>query len=255
MPQVNTLAIDIAPSNDYSSAQSGNSVGQNSSSKDFSQVIDEHYQVQQSGNKSESSGNKSKTTTDTHSDKVSSPDKSDVSEETIKEKSPESVADKKIVEESNNEQVTSTKKVSTNENAEAQSSHVTGSSEKTKIDNIDQPVVTEGTDNSQASAEQLISLLSASEKILSSESSQQKSIIKESEPVAQEKSQTKTDIDALLRQVLLGNDKKQKSENIATDKSSTDTNAKQQATAEVNVGQVVNKVEPKKSRAKKQVNV
>ncbi|NQZ22313.1 MAG: flagellar hook-length control protein FliK [Colwellia sp.] len=240
MPQVNTLAIDIAPSNDYSSAQSGKSAAQNSASKDFSQVIDEHYQVQQSGKKSESSGNSTKNYTDTHADNTSSSAKNEAGNTPIKDKYPKNVADKKIIEENNTEQVTSAKP-STNENSESENSHSTDISEQSKSDNIVQTPVTKDIDNSQTSAEQLISLLSASEKILSTENKQQKSVNKESELKGQEKNQTKTDIDALLRQVLLGNDKKQSSERITTDTSSNDVSSKPKVTAEVNIGEIVNK--------------
>ncbi len=240
MPQVNTLAIDIAPSNDYSTAQSGKSAAQNSSSKDFSQVIDEHYQVQQSGKKSESSGNNSKTSADTHTDKTSSSTKNDVGNKSAKDKSSDSVSDKKVVEDNKNEQVTSTK-ASTNENAEAENSRSTDITDKPKSDTVDQTPIKADIDNSQTSAEQLISLLSASEKILSTEGKKQENVIKESEPKTQDKNQTKTDIDALLRQVLLGNDKKQSSESISTDESSSDVINKSKATAEVNIGQIVNK--------------
>ncbi len=64
MPQVNTLAIDIAPSKDFSPVLSGASSSSKNSNKDFSKVIDEHYQSQKSGNKPEPSGNKSKLETE-----------------------------------------------------------------------------------------------------------------------------------------------------------------------------------------------
>ncbi len=240
MPQVNTLAIDIAPSNEYSSAQSGKSASQNSASKDFSQVIDEHYQVQQSGKKNESSGNNSKTSADTHTDKTSPSAQNDADNNSIKDKSSDNVPDTKVVENNKNEQVTSTK-VSTNENAEAENSRSTDVTENPKGDIVDKTAVKADIDISQTSAEQLISLLSASEKILSTEDKKQESVNKDSEQKTQDKHQTKTDIDALLRQVLLGNDKKQSSESISTDKSSSDVINKSKATAEVNVGQIVNK--------------
>ena len=240
MPQVNTLAIDIAPSNDYSSAQSGKSAAPNSASKDFSQVIDEHYQVQKSGKKSESSGNNSKNPADIHVSKTSSSVKNEAGNTPVKDKSAKSVTDKKVVEDNKNEQVTSTK-ASTNENDDSENSHSTDVTEQPKSDNVVQTPVTDDIDNSPTSAEQLISLLSASEKILSAENKQQKSINIESEPKVKEKNQTNTDIDALLRQVLLGNDKKQSAESIATDKSSNDVSSKPKVTAEANIGQIVNK--------------
>ena len=54
MPQVNTLAIEIAPSNNFSPVQSGATSSSKNSNKDFSQVIEQHYksqQTQQSGKK------------------------------------------------------------------------------------------------------------------------------------------------------------------------------------------------------------
>jgi len=240
MPQVNTLAIDIAPSNEYSSAQSGKSASQNSASKDFSQVIDEHYQVQQSGKKNEASGNNSKTSPDTHTDKTSPSAQNDADDSSIKDKSSDSVPDTKVVEDNKNEKVTPTK-VSTNENSDAENSRSTEVTDKAKGDAVEQTPVKVDSDISQTSAEQLISLLSASEKILSTEGKKQESVNKDSEAKTQDKNQAKTDIDALLRQVLLGNDKKQSSESISTDKSSSDVINKSKATAEVNVGQIVNK--------------
>ena len=72
MPQVNTLAIEIAPSNNFSPVQSGATSSSKNSNKDFSQVIEQHYksqQTQQSGKKQEASGNKVKLDTDVKPEK------------------------------------------------------------------------------------------------------------------------------------------------------------------------------------------
>jgi len=233
MPQVNTLAIDIAPSNDYSSAQSENSAAKNSSSKDFSQVIDQHYQAQQSGKKNETSGNNSKVSSGTRADKSSSSAKTEASNTSIKDKSSDEITETKVAEENNTEQVTAAKP-SAKENADSESHRSKDVTEQPKGETVAQSPVITGSDNSQTSAEQLISLLSASEKILSDGGEKQEIVVKESVPKVQEKNQTKTDIDALLRQVLSGNDKKQNTDDFTTDKSSNAGAIKSQFATETN---------------------
>jgi flagellar hook-length control protein FliK len=240
MPQVNTLAIDIAPSNDYSSAQSEKSAAKNSSSKDFSQVIDQHYQAQQSGKKSEASGNNSKNSSNIRADKTSSSAKTEASNASIKDKSSDEVTETKVTEENNTEQVTAAKP-SAKENADSENHRSKDVTEQPKNETVTQASVAASTDNSKTSAEQLISLLSASEQILSSEGTKQ-----ESESKLQEKNQPKTDIDALLRQVLIGNDKKQNSGDAPTDKSNNTGTNKSQVARETNNGSTISKekIEP-----------
>jgi len=218
MPQVNTLAIDIAASNDYSSAQSGKSTSKNDSSKDFSQVIDEHYQAQQSGKKSESRGNNSKTSTDSNADKTTAPSKNEASNTQIKDKSSDASEDKKVSEENDTEQVTSTNPIA-KETPDSDKTRSTDGNEPSKNETVAQAEVGASADDSKTSAEQLIALLSASGKILSNEGKNQESVNKDNQSQTEEKHQTKTDVDALLRQVLSGNDKKQNSEDSVTDKS------------------------------------
>jgi len=213
MPQVNTLAIDVAPSNDFSPAQSGTSNSAKKSNQDFAQVIDQHYQSQQSGKNQENSGNKVKTAADLSAEKNTSHEKIINTDVQLEEKGSDTVseskADAETSEQKDVEQLTRADKAaneitvpqesSTKETAEHQDMELPN-----KVSNIiDSP-------------EQLMSFLSASQKILNSEvgnvntataplSENIAAVDSDNKNKGNNGSNEKTEIDALLKQVLGGN--------------------------------------------------
>ena len=215
MPQVNTIAIDIAPSNDFSSVQSGATSSSKNSNKDFSQVIEQHYQSQQtkeSGKKQETSGNKSKLDTEVQPEKenvqgkrpsheVQSP-KNETGTEVDNE------VNKEVTEKSHSGDKDTNEKVIQSDNAEKKP---TEKKDAVSIDVNNAPLPT---DKIEDSAQQLMSLLSASDKILTGDL---KGVSKET-PIDHKKLSKenvdytvseKTELDALLKQVLGGNNKKE----------------------------------------------
>lgn len=213
MPQVNTIAIDIAPSNDFSSVQSGATNSSKNSNKDFSQVIEQHYksqQTQESGKKHETSGNKSKLDTSVQ------PEKENIQEKTpsLEVQSPqnetgtevENEVNKEEIEQSRSSDKDTNKKTVQTDNAQKKST------EKTDVVLIDVNNATSPANKIEDSTQQLMSLLSASDKILTDDV---KGVSKET-PIDHKKISVenvdhkvseKTELDALLKQVLGGNKK------------------------------------------------
>jgi flagellar hook-length control protein FliK len=215
MPQVNTIAIDIAPSNDFSSVQSGATNSSKNSNKDFSQVIEQHYksqQTQESGKKHETSGNKSKLDTSVQ------PEKEDIQEKTpsLEVHSPQketgtevdNEVTKEEIEQSRSSDKDTNKKTVQSDNAQKKPT------EKTDLVLIDVNNATLPANKIEDSTQQLMSLLSASDKILTDDV---KDVSKET-PIDHKKISVenvdhkvsdKTELDALLKQVLGGNNKKE----------------------------------------------
>jgi flagellar hook-length control protein FliK len=215
MPQVNTIAIDIAPSNDFSSVQSGATNSSKNSNKDFSQVIEQHYksqQTQESGKKHETSGNKSKLDTSVQ------PEKEDIQEKTpsLEVHSPQketgtevdNEVTKEEIEQSRSSDKDTNKKTVQSDNAQKKPT------EKTDLVLIDVNNATSPANKIEDSTQQLMSLLSASDKILTDDV---KDVSKET-PIDHKKISVenvdhkvsdKTELDALLKQVLGGNNKKE----------------------------------------------
>ena len=185
MPQVNIIAIDVAPSNDFSSVQSGATSSSKNSNKDFAQVIEQHYksqQTQQSGKKQETSGNKSKLDTDVQPEKDNVQGKSASREAQSTESETGKVTDDEV----KTEKLLSSEKDRNNTSIPA--------------------------NKEDDSTQQLMSLLSASDKILKDDVKSDSTVtsndnIKLPTAHVERKIPEKTELDALLKQVLGGNNK------------------------------------------------
>jgi len=237
MPQVNTLVIDIAPSKDFSPALSGASSSSKNSNKDFSKVIDEHYQSQESGKKQESSGNKSKLETEVIAKNESVDDKSLTTKVQPKEHEIGSVSDEEMGAE-------------IDESANAEQRLATGKSKNinaAQLDNIETEVAKHKGDvvinvNNESSApakldnstEKLMSFLSASQKILTGDVKSDSA----NTPQVNEKKLTVdsgtehkeiTELDLLLKQVLgvSNKDKSAKTTDNSTESNDDKTLTKQ----------------------------
>ena len=217
MPQVNTIAIDLAPSNDFSSVQSGATSSSKNSNKDFSQVIEQHYQsqkTQQSGKKQETSGNKSKLDIEVHPEKENVQGKPSSREVQSPKSETGTDADNEVNVEETDKSFSSDK--NTNEKTVQVESSQKKSTEKNDVVLIDANNAPLPANKVEDSTQQLMSLLSASDKILNDDV---KSDSKET-PIDNKKISTanvdhkiseKTELDALLKQVL-GESNKEKSE-------------------------------------------
>jgi flagellar hook-length control protein FliK len=220
MPQVNTIAIDVAPSNDFSSVQSGATSASKNSNKDFSQVIEQHYQsqkTQQSGKKQQTSGNNSKLDTEVKSEKENVQGKSSSREAKSTEREAGSVAGDEIkTEKSLTSDKDNNDKIVPLDNSQKEAV------EKKDVVLIDVNNTALPANKGEDNAEQLMSLLSASDKILNDDVKSDSTVTlsdnkKLSTEHVERKLPEKTELDALLKQVLGGNDK-EKAE-IADDKS------------------------------------
>jgi len=223
MPQVNTLAIDVAPSNDFSPTQSGSSNSAKKSNQDFAQVIDQHYQSQQSGKNQENSGNKVKATADTSAEKSTNHEKIANTDTQSKEKVSDTVSEPKAEtetgEQKDDAQLTRVDKAA-NEKTAQQESRTTETVEHQEMGSANK------VSNIVDGPEQLMSFLSASQKILSSDVKNVNSAAaqlneKTTAVESEKKSNEETEIDALLKQVLTGNNPskaKQESEALPNDK-------------------------------------
>ncbi|MBA6264360.1 flagellar hook-length control protein FliK [Colwellia sp. Bg11-12] len=233
MPQVNTLAIDIAPSKDFSSVQSGATGSSKNSNKDFAQMVDQHYQNQQSGKKQETSGNKTKVDAESNPVNKSAPSKDKelgtVSDEEINTEIDESESAEKLP--SDDQDINERKDQL--ENAQKEEPE----QKSAIVVNVNNESPT--SKNTESSTEQLMSFLSASQKILSDGVKGENTVT----PINNEKlstlesagkQQEKTELEVLLKQVLGGNDKV-KTETIEDNsvKSNTDKNVAEQLKVQV----------------------
>jgi flagellar hook-length control protein FliK len=233
MPQVNTLAIDIAPSKDFSSVQSGATGSSKNSNKDFAQMVDQHYQNQQSGKKQETSGNKTKVDAESNPVNKSAPSKDKelgtVSDKEINTEIDESESAEKLP--SDDQDINERKDQL--ENAQKEEPE----QKSAIVVNVNNESPT--SKNKESSTEQLMSFLSASQKILSDGVKGENTVT----PINNEKlstlesagkQQEKTELEVLLKQVLGGSDKV-KTETIKDNsvKSNTDKNVAEQLKVQV----------------------
>jgi flagellar hook-length control protein FliK len=234
MPQVNTLAIDIGPSKDFSSVQSGATGSSKNSNKDFAQMVDQHYQNQQSGKKQETSGNKTKVDAESNPVNKGAPSKDKelgtVADEEINTEIDESESAEKLP--SDDQDINERKDQLANDQKEEpeQKSAI--------VVNVNNESTT--SQNIESSTEQLMSFLSASQKILSDGVKGENTVT----PINNEKlstlesvgkQQEKTELEVLLKQVLGGNDKV-KTEKIEDNsvKSNADKNVASKSAALIN---------------------
>jgi flagellar hook-length control protein FliK len=218
MPQVNIITLDVAPSNDFSPVQSGAKSSSPNPKKDFAQVIDQHYQSQQSGKKQETSGNKTKLESDVTTEKDTVQEKSSTTGVQPEDKESGPVSDddlgKEVSVTSKSKDVD--QKIPDDKKTGEKTFQLENSKQETSEQTIDVliNVNTESTapKSIENSTEQLMSLLSASQKILNGDVKNEAII----PPVTSEKSSTvegvnkqkeNTELDALLKQVLGGNNK------------------------------------------------
>ncbi|NQZ86980.1 MAG: flagellar hook-length control protein FliK [Colwellia sp.] len=210
MPQVNIIAIDVAPSNDFSSVQSGATSSSKNSNKDFAQVIEQHYksqQSQQSGKKQETSGNKSKLDTDVQPEKDNVQGKSSSREAQSTESETGKVTDDEV----KTEKLLSSEKDS-NEKTVQLESRQKEPTEKQEVVLFDVNNTSLPANKEDDSTQQLMSLLSASDKILNDDVKSDSTVtsndnIKLPTAHVERKIPEKTELDALLKQVLGGNNK------------------------------------------------
>jgi flagellar hook-length control protein FliK len=224
MPQVNIITIDIAPSNDFSPVQSGAKSSSKNSNKDFSQVIEQHYQSQQSGKNQETSGNKAKLDNSTLIEKENVRENHSPTGVQSKEKELGTVSDDEISAE-----------IQVNEETEKLLSSDKSSNEKAgRIDNSQKEIIDDkgvviinanyestSSQNIEDSAEQLMSFLSASQQTLKNEvkiestattlNNEKLSLVE-----GDSKQRNKTEFDLLLKQVLGGKNKTESAENDST---------------------------------------
>lgn len=220
MPQVTPLAIDISPSKDFSPVQSGAISTSKNSSKDFAQMVDQHYQSQQSGKKQQASGNNMKLASEINAEKKASQEKFSKTDVQPKEKEMGGVSDENVNTEINQSEAsqrlpyddTATRKKNVRvENSQEE----TPEHKASGLSNLD--TNSTAPENTDKSTEQLMSLLSASQQLLNdtvkndgaipSQLNEKPSIV-----VAGSHQQEKTQLAAMLRQVLGGNSQ----ENVAT---------------------------------------
>lgn len=219
MPQVNTIAIDLAPSNDFSSVQSGATSSSKNSNKDFSQVIEQHYQsqkTQQSGKKQETSGNKSKLDTEVQPEKENVQGKPSSQEAQPTKSETGTVADDEVNIDETEKSLSSDK--DTNEKTVQIESSQKEPTEKKDVVLIDVNNTSLPANKVEDSTQQLMSLLSAADKILNDDIKGNSTVTqidnkKLSTANVDHKLQEKTELDALLKKVLGGNDK-EKADNI-----------------------------------------
>jgi flagellar hook-length control protein FliK len=220
MPQVTPLAIDISPSKDFSPVQSGAISISKNSTKDFAQMVDQHYQSQQSGKKQQASGNNMKLASEINAEKKAPQEKSSTTDVQPKEKEMGGVSDEKVNTEINQSEAsqrlpyddtaTSEKNVRVENSQEETPEH-----KASELINLD--TNSTAPENTDKSTEQLMSLLSASQQLLNdtvkndgaipSQLNEKASIV-----VAGSHQQEKTQLAAMLRQVLGGNSQ----ENVAS---------------------------------------
>jgi flagellar hook-length control protein FliK len=233
MPQLNTLAIDIAPSKDFSSVQSGATGSSKNSNKDFAQMVDQHYQNQQSGKKQETSGNKAKVDAESNPVNKGVPSKDKelgtASDEEINTEIDESESVEKLP--SDDQDINERKDQL--ENAQKEEPE----QKSAIVVNVNNESTT--SKNTESSTEQLMSFLSASQKILSDGVKGENTVTpktneKLSTLESAGKQQDKTELEVLLKQVLGGNDKV-KTGTIEDDsvKSNTDKNVAEQLKMQV----------------------
>jgi len=209
MPQVNTLAIDIAPGKDFSPVQSGALSSSKNSNKEFSQVIEQHYKSQQSGKEQEKSGNKTKLDTDVLPENTNIKEKSSSTGVQSKEKEIGTVSDEEI-----HTEVQENKETDRLLSTEKGNSEKTGKLENSQKEIVDEKAATLVNVNSHSttsiniedSTEQFMSLLSASQKILNDEVESDSTVTpnnnkKLSIENVEHKRQEKTALDVLLKQV------------------------------------------------------
>jgi flagellar hook-length control protein FliK len=211
MPQLNTLAIDIAPSNDFSSVQSGATSSSKNSNKDFSQVIEQHYQSQQSGKKQETSGNKAKLDTEVPAEKESVREKSSTTTDVqSKEREIGTVSDEEI--NADTQENPETNKLLSNDQGNNEKAGQIENSKKEPVEDNGKVLVNATNESTSSkditdSTEKLMSLLSASQKILNENVKNESAIkIENNEKLPLPDSGTKqkeaTELDILLKQVL-----------------------------------------------------
>lgn len=262
MPQVNTLAIEIAPSNNFSPVQSGATSSSKNSNKDFSQVIEQHYksqQTQQSGKKQEASGNKVKLDTDVKPEKENVQGKLSSAAVKSAESTTANVSDDEVKTEVQDKEA-SEKLLSSDKDSNEKIVQLE-SSQKNSLENKETGLITINsvslsTKNAEGSAEQLMSLLSASDKILKDNIKSAGTVTpdnnkKLSTENIEHKRQEKTELDVLLKQVLGGN-KEEKSQvtkdnttQVKVDKSLTEqVKPPTELTNEALISKVVSTVNP-----------
>ncbi|MBA6335735.1 flagellar hook-length control protein FliK [Colwellia sp. BRX8-7] len=220
MPQVTPLAIDISPSKDFSPVQSGAISTSKNSSKDFAQMVDQHYQSQQSGKKQQASGNNMKLASEINAEKKAPQGKSSTTDVQPKEKEMGGVSDENVNTEINqseaSERLPYDDTATSEKNVRVENSQQETPEHKASgLINLD--TNSSAPENTDKSTEQLMSLLSASQQLLNdtvkndgaipSQLNEKPSIV-----VAGSNQQEKTQLAAMLRQVLGGNTQ----ENVAT---------------------------------------
>ncbi|MFT5294166.1 MAG: flagellar hook-length control protein FliK [Colwellia sp.] len=216
MPQVNTIAIDLAPSNDFSSVQSGATSSSKNSNKDFSQVIEQHYQsqkTQQSGTRQETSGNKSKLDTEVLPEKENVQGKPSSLEVQSPKSETGTDADNEVNVEETGKSFSSDK--GTNEKTVQLDISQKKSTEKNDVVLIDVNNAPSPANKVEDSTQQLMSLLSASANILNDDvKGDSKGTLIDNKKLStanvDHKISEKTELDALLKQVL-GESNKEKS--------------------------------------------
>jgi flagellar hook-length control protein FliK len=224
MPQVNTITIDIAPSNDFSPVQSGATSSSKNSNKDFSQVIEQHYQSQKSGKNQETSGNKTKLDTPVLTEKEYVQENPSPTDVQSKDKESGTVSDDEIsVETQGNEE---TEKLLSSDKSSSDKTGRIENSQKETVDDKGAVIINANYEsipskNTEDSTEQLMSFLSASQKILKNEvkiestvttlNNEKLSLVK-----GDIKQINKTEIDSHLKQVLSGKNKTETAENDST---------------------------------------
>lgn len=215
MPQVTPLAIDISPSKDFSPVQSEAISSSKNSNKDFAQMVDQHYQSQQSGKKQQTSGNNTKLASDINAEHKAPQEKSSTTDVQSKEKEMGPASDKNVNKEIN--QSEPSEKLPYDDSATSEKNvRVENSQEETPehkasgLISID--INSTSSENTDKSTEQFMSLLSASQQLLNDTVKNDGAIPsqpdeKPSTVVVGSHQQEKTQLEAMLRQVLGGNTK------------------------------------------------
>lgn len=211
MPQVNTLAIDIAPSNDFAPTKSGSVSSSEHSGKDFAQVIDQHYQAQKSGKDREEGGNKVKASIDAQPKKNNAYEKASTTSAQSKDKESGTVSNGEVdVETTDNdgEKVLSSDNDITDKAEPLENNKQTNGeqqeAELTSKENIDITVK-----NKNDITEDFMSFLSASQKILKVDANGESQPIKKKDENliitdSESKAKTETEAEALLKKVFTG---------------------------------------------------
>ncbi|WP_170246332.1 flagellar hook-length control protein FliK [Colwellia hornerae] len=217
MPQVTPLAIDISPSKDFSPVQSGAISSSKNSNKDFAQMVDQHYQSQQSGKKQQTSGNNTKLASEINAEHKAPQDKSSTTDVQSKEKELGTVSDNDANTETHQSDASDTllsdDKATSEKNARVEKNLQEMLEQKiTGFINLDND--TAPAEPIDKSTEQFMSLLSASQQILNDDVKSDRAIPsqlndKSSIVAAGNSQQEKTQLEAMLKQVLGGNTKEQ----------------------------------------------